>query len=191
MIFIGRINILDMHPRLEELERFLERMRAELLRSVERVPHDARDRRPDDGGWSVAEVLDHLRVVEAGTATLLTRRTQRAREAGVGEDPETSSVLARLDHARVIESPTLSVAPEIVRPREGVRAVDALTGLERSRVALREAVRALDGVDPTRVKAKHALLGELDAYQWLLFVGQHETRHARQIERIAAALRGD
>lgn len=29
----------------------------------------------------------------------------------------------------------------------------------------------------------HPLLGELDLYQWLIFVGQHEGRHKKQIER--------
>src|SRR5437868_7734330 len=129
-----------MHPRLEELERFLDRTRAELLRSVDGVPHDARDRRPD-AGWSVAEVLDHLRVVETGTGMLLTRRAQRARAAGVGEDAETSSVLARLDHAHVTDDPSALVAPEIVRPRAEATAADAPRGRATPREALRPPLR--------------------------------------------------
>jgi len=68
-----------MHPRLEELDAFLTRTRADVLGAVDDVPDAARDRRPADGGWSVAEVLDHLRAVEAGSAALLARRAMRAR----------------------------------------------------------------------------------------------------------------
>ncbi|MEA2712972.1 MAG: hypothetical protein QOK27_933, partial [Gemmatimonadales bacterium] len=30
----------------------------------------------------------------------------------------------------------------------------------------------------------HPLLGSLDLYQWILFVGQHEARHAAQIAEL-------
>ena len=178
-----------MHPRLEELTALLDRARDELLRAVHAVPDDLRERRPADGRWSVAEVLEHLRVVEAGSAALLARRTLRAREAGVGPDPETSSVLGRLDGAGLLEPSVRRVAPEIVQPRADATVREALTGLEASRAALGETIRALDGVDGSQVKARHEALGELDGYQWLVFLAQHEMRHAGQIHAIAAALR--
>jgi hypothetical protein len=175
---------------LAELSDFLARQRDALLDVVAGVPEADRDRRPAAGGWSIAEVLEHLRIVETGTATLLAKRAARAREAGVGADGDTSSVLGRLDHARVTESPDRLTAPELVRPSAEVRATDVLVGLETSRAALLDSIGQLDGVDPTRVTARHAVLGELDAYQWLLFVGQHEARHARQIARLGEALAG-
>jgi len=183
------VTILAMHPRLEELSAVLDRARAELRRAVDDVADELRERRPPDGSWSVAEVLDHLRVVEAGSAALLARRTLRAREAGVGPDPETDSVLGRLDDAGLLEPSVRRVAPEIVQPRADVTARQALAGLEASRAALDDAIRALDGVDASRVMLRHAALGELDGYQWLLFLAQHEMRHARQIRAIGAALR--
>ena len=183
------VSIPAMHPRLEELSALLARARDDLLKAVHEVPDDQRERRPPDGDWSVAEVVDHLRAVEAGSAALLARRALRAREAGIGPDPETSSVLGRLDHADLVDTPVRRVAPDIVRPREGTTTQDALDGLTASRAALGDAVRALDGLDATQVKATHAALGELDAYQWLLFIAQHELRHARQIRMIALALR--
>jgi hypothetical protein len=33
------------------------------------------------------------------------------------------------------------------------------------------------------------VLGEIDLYQWILFVGQHEKRHLSQLEEIAEQLR--
>jgi len=40
----------------------------------------------------------------------------------------------------------------------------------------------MDGRWP-RFKHTHPVLGELDLYQWLIFVGQHEGRHKKQIDR--------
>jgi hypothetical protein len=48
---------------------------------------------------------------------------------------------------------------------------------------LRAAVVTADGVALGEIKHNHAILGELDLYQWLIFVGQHEGRHRKQIER--------
>jgi len=177
-----------MHPRLAGLVDHLARTRAELLAAAEAVPAADRERRPSPNRWTVAEVLDHLRMTEVGSATLLARRIGRAREAGVGPDLEVGSVLGRLDHADVSQGGGLRVAPEVVQPTAGTRFDDALAGLAASRAGLLDVVRLLEDVDATRVMARHAALGEIDAYQWLLFIGQHERRHLRQIEGIRAAL---
>ena len=180
-----------MHPRLTELADALSRHRAALLAAVAAVPAEDLERRPAADGWSVAEVLDHLARVEGGTARLLAKRVARARERGVGAATGDDSVLDRLDRFDVAGSPLPRVAPELVRPAPGVSAADALTALGASRGALLEMMRDADEVDLGEVKATHAALGELDGYQWLLFIGQHEARHARQIESIGRALAGD
>jgi hypothetical protein len=50
-------------------------------------------------------------------------------------------------------------------------------------------VRATDGLALGGVLATHPRLGSLNVYQWVLFVGGHETRHAAQIREIGEALR--
>ncbi len=40
-----------------------------------------------------------------------------------------------------------------------------------------------DGLSLGEIKHTHPVLGELDLYQWLIFLGQHESRHKKQIER--------
>ena len=40
-----------------------------------------------------------------------------------------------------------------------------------------------DGLALGEIKHDHVVLGELDLYQWLIFLGQHEARHTKQIER--------
>jgi hypothetical protein len=177
-----------MHPRLAELTDVLAERRATLLAAVDAVPAAARERRPARDVWSVAELLDHLARVEGGTARLLAKRIARARESGVGPDPATDSVRRRLDRFDVAGSPVPRVAPEFVLPGEGVTTADALAALRTSRDALLATIRDADGVDLGQVHASHPALGELDGYEWLLFIGEHELRHARQLATIGAAL---
>ena len=49
-----------MHPRIKELVEALDSRRAELTRAVNDLPTSARNRRPLEDRWSVAEVLEHL-----------------------------------------------------------------------------------------------------------------------------------
>ena len=107
-----------MHPRTAELADLLARERAALLAAVDAVPADRRDVAPEPGTWSVAEVLGHLQAVEGGSARLLARRLERAREAGLGPERDATSVLGRIPRALLLDGPARE-APEITRPTAG------------------------------------------------------------------------
>jgi hypothetical protein len=172
-----------MHARLAETMGYVEEKRRELLQSFEGVPGDRLCRRAAPDRWSVAEILEHLRMVESGIARLITKRVSQAREAGLGEEKSTVSVMPSFDpYSTMLEKAVLQ-APVTVVPRANVDISEALDGLESSREALRAAVVSANGLSLGEVKHTHAILGELDLYQWLIFVGQHEGRHKKQIER--------
>ena len=178
-----------MHPRCAELVDLLTAERDQLMEAVAQVPADRRDDRPAEGAWTVGEVLDHLLIIEAGSARLLAKQLARAREAGLGPETQQGSVMDGLGAVDVVNGPPRQ-APEMVLPRPGVRAEDALAGLRASRVALLDVLRDGDGLALGQVKARHAALGDLDLYGWGLFIAQHERRHARQVRGIARALAG-
>ncbi|MFL5462592.1 MAG: DinB family protein [Gemmatimonadaceae bacterium] len=172
-----------MHARLAETMSFVEEKRKELLESFEGVPGDRLRRRAASNGWSVAEILEHLRMVEAGVARLIAKRATQAREAGLGEETSTTSVMPSFDrYAVMLDSATLK-SPPTVQPRSDVDVSEAIEGLQSSREALRAAVVAANGLALGEVKHTHPVVGELDLYQWLIFLGQHEGRHRKQIER--------
>jgi hypothetical protein len=173
-----------MHPRLSEIVVYLEEQRRALLAAVDSVPAARRDVRPAADAWSVAEVLDHLHRVERGSTGLLAKRIARGRETGIPAEAETSSVLGSLDLQGLIDSPARS-APELVLPDPTARSAELLQALAASRAGLLALLADVDGLDLTRVTATHAAFGELNAYQWTLFLGAHERRHARQIAAIA------
>lgn len=172
-----------MHARLAETMDYVEEKRRELLQSFEGVDGDRLCRRAAPDGWSVAEILEHLRMVESGIARLITKRVGQAKEAGLGEEKSTTSVLPSFDpYSAKLERAVLE-APATVQPRANIDISDALEGLESSREALRAAVVSATGLALGEIKHTHQILGELDLYQWLIFVGQHEGRHKKQIER--------
>lgn len=177
-----------MHARLAETMDFVEEKRRELLKSFDGVPGEKLCLHANPGGWSVAEILEHLRIVESGVARLITKRVAKAREKGLGDEKSTSSVMASFDsHAAKLDAGLIQ-APDTVRPRADVDISEALEGLESSREALRAAVVSANGLALGEIKHTHAILGELDLYQWLIFVGHHEVRHRKQIERTLQSL---
>ena len=172
-----------MHPRLAETMTFVEEKRRELLQSFEGVDGDRLCQRATPDAWSVAEILEHLRLVESGIARLITKRAGQARDAGLGNEKSTASVIPTFERFNGTLQNAAMQAPETVRPRANVDISEALDGLEGSREALRAAVVSASGLSLGEIKHNHPFLGELDLYQWLIFIGQHEGRHKRQIER--------
>ena len=175
-----------MHPRLAELLDYAGAQRLMLLAAVEAVPEDRRDVAPRGGVWSVAEVLEHLCLTETGIARLVAKRVAEAREAGLERDEDVSSLLATLDRFGLVRGTRLAAAPEIVRPSGTWSWSDGLERLRGSREAFGRAVATGDGLALGRVTFPHPLLGPLNLYEWILFVGQHEARHATQIRARAA-----
>jgi hypothetical protein len=172
-----------MHARLAETMDYVEEKRRELLQSFGGVDGDRLCRRAAPDGWSVAEILEHLRMVESGVARLITKRVGQAKEAGLGEEKSTASVLPSFGPYSAMLERAVMQAPATVLPRANIDISDALEGLESSREALRAAVVSASGFALGEIKHTHQILGELDLYQWLIFVGQHECRHRKQIER--------
>jgi hypothetical protein len=172
-----------MHARLAETMTFVEEKRRELLQSFEGVDGDRLCRRTAPDRWSVAEILEHLRMVESGVARLITKRVGQAKEAGLGEERSTAPVLPSFDRYSAILEKAVMQSPATVQPRANIDISDALEGLESSREALRAAVVSATGLSLGEIKHTHQILGELDLYQWLIFVGHHESRHKKQIER--------
>ena len=177
-----------MHERLAEAMGYVEEKRRELLKSFAGVPGERLCRRATAEGWSVAEILEHLRMVEAGVARLITKRVGQAREAGLGAEKSTDSIMPSFEqHSAWLESAVMQ-APAMVLPRTDIDISEAVEGLESSREALRAAAVSANGLSIGEIKHTHPVLGELDLYQWLIFVGQHEGRHRKQIERTLSSI---
>lgn len=177
-----------MHPRLAEIGAFLEETRAAVVRAVENVSEEEAARRPEEGAWSVDEILTHLSLVEPGVAKRIAKSVGIAKGEGLGKETSVTSVMASLDGAGFDILRQKQVAPEFVDPKTVLPLGEALAMLSRSREGLRSAMEAADGWALEKVVAPHPRLGTIDMYQWLIFLGHHERRHLAQLERTVAAV---
>ena len=177
-----------MHPRLEEVLNYLDSERTALRAAVDLVPTELRDQRPGPDRWSVALVLQHLVIIEKRIAMGVTKWVGDARATGLGPETETSSVLNSLDLALIGDRSRPRTAPVDVAPSGDLDAASAWTALEKTRAALRAGALPGDGLALGEVIQPHPVLGPINIYQWLLFVGAHEARHTAQVREIAAEL---
>lgn len=180
-----------MHARLAEVMDYVEERRKELLASFAGAHAEKLERHPAPDGWSVAEVIEHLRLVESGVARLVSKRAAQSKAAGAEEEKCSESVMSSFDRHRSALSAGAIEAPATVRPRTDVDMAAALTGLESSRQALREAAASASNVALGEISHPHPILGELDLYQWLIFVGDHEEHHTKQIKRTLQSIPND
>jgi uncharacterized damage-inducible protein DinB len=176
----------ELHPRLAELRVELERTRTALLETIAAVPADAAATVPAPGTWSVAEIVEHLQIVEDGIGR---RLGQLAKQAELlGAETESTSVLGALDRFSLRVRSRAIKAPAGVTPT-GVRTLsESIAALGISRARLLELLRRVSGRALSELKAPHPLIGPLDFYQWLLFLAQHEERHAAQIRETLSRL---
>ncbi len=156
--------------------------RRALRAAVERVPESLRTVKPAPDRWSVADVLEHLSIVERGALMRVRALIQEAPATGAPAE------LTPLDRDLLANRTRRITAPDRIQPT-GAMSVDAsLTSLESSREELLAALDDAEGRDLSRVTQAHPALGPLDGYQWIAIIGGHEMRHSLQVDEIGAGL---
>ena len=178
-----------MHSRLEEVLSYLDSQRTALSDAVQLVPAEMREQKPGSDRWSVAQVLEHLVIIEKRIGMGVTKWVSDARAGKLGPETETSSVMGSLPLDLIVDRSQRRNAPEDVQPRGEIDAAAAWEALEKARATLRSGVLTGDGLALGEVIQKHPVLGPINIYQWLLFVGSHEGRHTAQVVEIAAELK--
>lgn len=160
-------------------------VRGELYRAVEGKTDEELLAPPPDGGWSAAEVLDHLRKAEGGLV-----RGLEAQRRG-----EPLKIPRRAFWYRIpmgFAFPPFRVrAPKPVRPRPRaeVNPREVLAKLRESRARLLAFVDRV-GEDPfRRTLLPHFVLGRFHGLDWFRFIARHEARHLGQIRRVLAQTR--
>jgi uncharacterized damage-inducible protein DinB len=173
-----------MQPRIRELLDYLDSSHTELTRAIDAVAPADRVRRPAPERWSAADVVEHLALVESRIAGVLLPQLAGAASGGVGPERDASPVVPTMDVVRLTDRGAPLVASEASQPR-GERDLPAsLRALEEQRAALRAALTAADGLALGEVIVPHPRLGPINLYQWVVFVGAHESRHAAQLREI-------
>jgi uncharacterized damage-inducible protein DinB len=177
------------HPRIQELIDHIASHRRDVYAAVATVPEQLRDQRPAPGRWSVAEVLEHLSLIERRVAALLSAQVTAARANNVGPDVETSSVVASFSNIERVTDRTNKIdSPEPVEPTGTLDAQASAHALAESRAVMLTALQHADGVALGELVQLHPVLGPLNMYHWIVALGLHDARHAAQIREAGEIL---
>jgi len=140
---------------------------------------------PAPDRWSVAQLVEHLSIVEGGVVKVVERLLSNAEEADAPGTFEPVSVEEFVERSRGVKLE----APERVRPTGALAVADSLARLKDSRAALHALRPRIERADGRALRFPHPAWGPLDLYQWLLFVGAHEDRHLAQLEALKETMK--
>ena len=177
-----------MHPRIHELLEYLDEQRRDLRAAFESVRPALREQVPGPKRWSVANIIEHLAMVEQRLAGRFSARVAEARAEGVGPETSSDPVLPTFDVSVVQDRASRRTAPDAVQPT-GLHANAAWRSLEEATTALRAAILDGDGLALGAVSLRHPVIGAVSLYHYIAITGAHETRHAGQIREIAEMFR--
>jgi uncharacterized damage-inducible protein DinB len=170
-----------MHPTLAELTTEIARVRTELANVVSTTPAAKFDHRPQNGGWTGTEILQHVGKTEGMMTKLLEGLFAKALADGMAAETDARSWTHSLDHLNVLDRERRIEAPERARPSPDAQFAQSWASLQSVRERLLRAVATVDGRDLTAVSAPHPIFGALNGYEWILIVGKHEERHLTQL----------
>ncbi len=131
--------------------------------------------------WSLSENLEHLVLFE-----LFIRKTI----AKILSEPAYTGDAPAIDDAHVMAlrevGTTKLISRDVALPKNSLGTLETLLHrFQRERAKTITFARSLRG-DLRAHRFAHLVLGELDAYQWLLVIAQHTERHIAQMKAVMA-----
>lgn len=160
--------------------------RERLYRHVAALSDEQLNTRPDPSVWSVADILEHLAIMEDRLLRMMKVMLTKAEGAGSNGAPTRMQPFS-LDEFIERSRCEKYVAPEAVRPRGTEQAADLLVRMRSSREELHSLRPRIETIDLSTITYPHPVFGALNFYQWLAFIGVHEERHLRQAEALLSA----
>ena len=144
--------------------------------------------KPDNENWNIQQIVEHLTMVEFGTARICTKLLGEAKKDGKLSNGrvELSSVFAE----RSAEIAKMRVeAPDRVYPTGNVTILESFERMDANKKLLDEMRADLEHYDLSPHKFPHPYFGDITAAEWLVILGGHEMRHTKQIEKLLEKMR--
>ena len=142
--------------------------------------------RVTSGQWTIAEILEHLVLVESRLLRLINVSSHKLEKSGsafsmtIGLNIDIPDGVERNDTFKV-------KTKEEFEPTGTASITDSVTKLQTIHDDLRALRSRLERLDLSTVSFEHWLLGTLTLGQWLAFIGIHEQRHLGQVQSILAS----
>ena len=163
--------------------RRLDSVHQKLLETVSPLEAELYSKRPSPDEWSVAEIVQHLCLVE--------ERVIKDLKQAIASEPQSVGLLRRLIPTSIVSSRLLRVkAPRSVNPVAVLEKEKTIENYNRARSDLKQLVSAHGHSRFRKLVFKHPFLGNIDGVATISFVGYHEQRHYKQIREVLKKLGG-
>ena len=146
------------------------------------VEPERRGARPPAGGWSPADVIEHLVLAEGGMASALAKAPSPAKPRKVAPGRWSRFLLLRLalKGGFRFKAPTEAILPTRELPWHAL-----LSRWEEQRRGLEEWLLSVDPRILDHPRFKHPIIGWLSVPQALTFAADHLDHHVAQIDRLS------
>jgi hypothetical protein len=157
--------------------------RVRLLGLVESLSAEQWVFHPGEGRWSIGDCVEHVTRVESRVMGFIGQKL---------EGPPLAEIPASV---REKDASLMKVVPDRTKRRQAPEAArpegKCADGGQLLAEFLKTRTKSAQFAAETRADLRsythpHGAFGDLDCYQWLLLMGLHTERHARQIEEIKA-----
>ena len=159
----------------------LDAVHERLATAVSAVDPELLSKRPAENEWSVAEVVEHLCLVEGAVMGNLRSKLK--------EPPVKVSFLKKLLPMRIVSLRVKRLeAPKIVRPAGSLPPMDELLKKYNALRADTKETCIKEGQRLSNVCFKHPYFGDMDGAAAVSMIAFHEQRHLKQIHEILKKL---
>jgi hypothetical protein len=162
----------------------LEKTSADVLESIDGLTEAQWKWKPAPDRWSVAEVAEHITTAEHLIVGKLIHKVMAT--------PASAAVLERTKGkeaailAGVPDRTRRLQAPDALQPERRWPTPEAAAAEFRKARATTLALAQNARMDLRAYAAPGPVVGDMDAYQWLLFTSAHTERHIKQIREVKA-----
>lgn len=154
-------------------------IRNQLFDTISGLTDEQLNKHPEEGRWSIAQVMDHLYLMERA----ITKGIADTLAADVSKKAAVKPIHLAVDRSLKVE------APAYLEPSSEFLTLESMTEkLTQSRELLSEVTIHAEEEDLVNKSFPHPIFSNLSLKQWIPFVGIHELRHIEQIEELKAKL---
>jgi hypothetical protein len=163
------------------------KIREKLKETVSGLTEEQANFLPEGEKWSVANLVEHISMVENGIARISAKLLGEAQTKGEktsGEAKISENFLQKAAWGRTQKFE----APERVHPSGKLTIAESLAKLDENRLKLEELRPLFESVECSDFKFPHPAFGDMSAHEWLALIGGHELRHMQQIKKILSRI---
>ena len=137
---------------------------------------------PAEGEWSVAEIVQHLCLVEG--------RVTKELEVAIAREPQRVGFFRRQIPTFIVSLRLIRVkAPKAMNPLDSPARDQAIENFDRARSNLKTLCAAHSEERFRNLVFTHPFLGDIDGVATISFIGYHELRHYKQIREVLGKLK--